>query len=233
MLNNEGKKLSVNKVESRCVVAVCGSMLVLIFSLLLGCGGGGDGGGGASYNCGDNNKEVIACIGDSITGEVNNGVPPYPSVLASLLPGKTIVNEGVGGEGSDGGAARIDGILGYYHPCYMLILYGANDVLHAYHLDASISNLRYILQTCKLHGTIPIIATLTPMAYRYTFFQPTVERYSAAIRTLAAEESVQLVDLAHEFQGSAEQLISIEDGLHPNAAGVNVMAMAFYEKVKP
>lgn len=208
-----------------CLVA----LLFACLAVVVGCN---DSDSGASYDCGNNDKGVIACMGDSITGEVNNGVPPYPSVLATLIPSKTIVNQGLGGEHSSGGAARVNGVLSRYHPCYLLVLYGANDILHFYDLNYTISNLRYILQTAKNNGTIPIIATLTPMIYSHAVFQGSVDQLNVMIRQMASEEKVQLVDLANEFRGSEDQLISF-DGLHPNANGVSVVAMAFYEKVKP
>lgn len=58
-------------------------------------------------NLNDNNK--VYCIGDSLTmgaGSLNN---PYPSMLQALIPDYSVVNYGIGGEGSETICARMCG----------------------------------------------------------------------------------------------------------------------------
>ncbi len=42
-------------------------------------------------------SERVCALGDSITGDINYGVAPYPPRLAGML-GQTVINEGNGGE---------------------------------------------------------------------------------------------------------------------------------------
>jgi len=199
-------------------------------SALTGCDSGGDGDDSGDQDCGENNKAVVACLGDSITGDVNDGVPPYPSQLAAMRPNMTIINEGSGGETSGGGASRINGVLSRDKPCYINILYGANDVIHGRSVGSVIDNLRYIVQSAKANQTVPILATCLPMAWSHGAFNSGVVNLNNSIRALADEEGVALVDLYGEFSGREAELL-LSDGLHPNAAGTVVIAVAFSEKI--
>ncbi|MFN2351751.1 MAG: SGNH/GDSL hydrolase family protein [Kiritimatiellia bacterium] len=192
-----------------------------------------DGGGGSRHNhdaidFGNNNRDIYVAFGDSITGDYNFGVTPYPPRLASML-GKTVINEGRGGETSSGGAGRVRSVLSRHKPGYLLILYGINDLLHGNSADGIIDNLRHIIRTAKGNKTVPVIATLTPVTGRYHLWSSGVDSLNDRIRDLARQEDAWLVDLANEFNYN-ERYMSI-DGLHPNEDGCQLMAMAFYDEV--
>ncbi len=143
-------------------------------------------------DAGGNNINVIVCLGDSIT---DTG---YPSDL-SKLTGLTAYEEGVRGERSAGGAARIDGVLSGYKPAYICILYGANDVIN--HLPSSTvtGNLEAMVIAARANGTIPILATLTPMFGTRESYAEEARATSAAIRDLASRLGVALADLEKAF----------------------------------
>ncbi len=222
--------------NKRLMMAVCGlGLAVGLTGWMTGCGGsdGGDDGGGGGSACADTcNKVTVACMGDSITGDVNNGVPPYPSVLVGMMPQNTIVNQGRGGEESSGGARRVNNVLSRYNPCSLCILYGANDLMHFVAKGTTMDNLRYMVRAAKGRGTVPLVATLTPMLYStHWIFQGGADALNVMIREMASQEGAILVDLAAEFKGSETELMSA-DGVHPNAAGVQVMAVAFFEALQ-
>ncbi len=201
--------------------------------LLLGGAGCESSGGGskhdkASVDFGDNDPNVYVALGDSITGDINYGVAPYPPRLAGML-GQTVINEGNGGETSGGGAGRVNSVLARHKPGYLLILYGANDLLHGRDQATTIGNLRYIIQAAKNNKTVPVISTLTPMTGNYDLWDSGEQRLSNAIRNLANEEGAWLVDAAAEFNHDPGYM-SI-DGLHPNDAGCQLLAHAFYDEV--
>lgn len=177
----------------------------------------------------DRPGNVYVCMGDSVTADANYpGVAPYPSALAGMVQG-TVVNEGRGGETSLGGAGRVRGVLEKHRPTHLLILYGANDVLFSRSPDFIIENLRIMIRAAKDSGAVPLIATLTPMSGDHAIFQGSVEALNARIRALADEEGARLVNLAGEFRGSESE--RFPDGLHPDADGVVIIAMAFKEKI--
>lgn len=198
--------------------------LPCLTTLLGGCEGGG-GGGGAAHDFGDNDPNVIACLGDSITeGYLVATADSYPSQLAAIT-GKTVYNRGVGGTRSSYGVSIVGTVLDRYNPGYLLILYGVNDLIHGASQPATITNLRTMIQAAKANSTVPIVATLTPTYGSHAWVADDVIALNGQIRTMAAEEGVDVADLEAAF-GSDESLI-LADGLHPNASGARVIAQTF------
>lgn len=207
----------------RALVCVWAGALV---GFLCGCE---DDGGGSSHDFGDNNPDLYVAMGDSITGDYNGGVEPYPPRLAGLL-GKRVVNEGSGGATSGDGAGRVNGVLSGHKPGYLLILYGANDVIRSYGTQGIVDNLRSMIQAAKNNKTVPAIATLTPMTGSHSLWNGSVQNLNTWIRMLASQEDAELVDLEKEFGDGSGFMQS--DGLHPNDSGCQLIALAFYDKVK-
>lgn len=143
-------------------------------------------------DAGGNNTNVIVCLGDSIT---DTG---YPADLAKLT-GMTAYEEGIRGERSSGGASRIDGVLAGYKPAYICILYGANDVLNHLPPATVTGNLEAMVIAAQANGTIPILATLTPMFGPREAYAADARATSAAIRELAGRLGVPLADLEKAF----------------------------------
>lgn len=196
--------------------------LALGASLFAGCEGGD---GGSSHDFGDNDPNVVVCMGDSITeGYLVAAADSYPAQLAGII-GKTVHNRGVGGARSSYGASTIDGVLSRYKPGYVLILFGANDVIHGGDQDEVISNLRGMVQRAKDNKTVPVIGTLTPMYAGHSTFNSGAIGLSVRIRAMAAEEGVDVADLEAAF--GADESLLLSDGLHPNAASAKVIAETF------
>jgi lysophospholipase L1-like esterase len=187
-----------------------------------------------THDFGANDPNLIVAMGDSITVAINN-VRPYPDMLASLL-GTTVVNEGESGEHAYEGIQRVNGVLAQYRPGFLLILYGANDILHFRPADEIAENLRGMILAARAAQTIPIIATMTPMARTRGIFNGPVMDANHFIRAMAAEEGVLVVDLEIVFDGfdnDADPFVMEEDdllqfdGLHPNETGNWEIALAF------
>lgn len=200
----------------------CGLLSAVMVTGLVGCDGGDDGND-------DKPENVYLCIGDSITGDENYpGVAPYPTHLQNRVQGR-VVNKGNGGETSLSGAGRIRGLIDSENPSHVLILYGANDILRGWNTEFSIENLRIIVQSAKNANVKPLLATLTPMSGSRAIFKSSIDRLNERIRSLASEEGASLVDLAREFSGSEDE--RFPDGIHPDASGASIIAMAFSEKL--
>ncbi len=198
--------------------------MALCVAFFSGCEPGGGGGGslGDGHDFGSNDPNLYAAIGDSITAGDSFG--SYPAILSGLI-GKPVANEGVPGSTAGDGAARVGGILNSLKPGYLLILYGANDVIHGHDDAATIANLQRIIQSAKNNQTIPVIATLTPMDYSHVIFNGGVQSLNNAIRNLASQEGITLVDLESAFGSTPIYLQS--DGLHPNDSGYALIAQEF------
>ena len=188
---------------------------------LLGCEGGGGGDPFADFDFGPNNKNVCLALGDSIT--VGDSYIPK---LAGMLQ-KTIVNRAISGSETSVGVDLVHPGLDSTQAGFLTILYGVNDLIMGYSESGAIANLRYMVQAAKDNKTVPIIATLTPVTGSYIGLVSGIQRLNAAIRQLAAEEDVTLVDLEEALDWDPAYLLP--DGLHPNAAGNDVIAAAFYD----
>ncbi len=190
-----------------------------------------------THDFGANNPDLVVVMGDSITYGID--VTPYPRMMADLLA-LPVVNEGISGEHAYEGLRRVGGVLGLYKPGYLLILYGANDLLHARGADDIAEDLRAMVLAARAAKTIPIVATLTPMARARGVFDEHTKSINHFIRAMAAEENVTVVDLEVVFNGydndenpfvmEADDLLQW-DGLHPNETGNWEIALAFADAV--
>lgn len=193
--------------------------------MLAGCDDGDGGGGGGSGDIGDNNPNVVVCLGDSITEGGDSGGAPFPSRLA-VMTGKTVINEGTGGQRASGGASRAASVLNRHKPAVMTILYGANDLIQGDSPEGVIASLSSIINACRANQTEPVLATLTPMVEGHALWAGGVMTLNDMIRDLASSAGVRLVDLERKF-GSDPVMLLMPDGLHPNDAGNQVIADAF------
>lgn len=200
---------------------------ILLFSVfgfcISGCEGGSDGG---SADVGDNDPELIACVGDSITQGYRCEGAPYPSYLASMT-GKRTMNYGVGGQTASYGASIIGSVLAN-KPGYVCILFGANDTIGNNESQFK-EALRAIVVACKNNQSIPIIGTCTPMYDGHAIFNNGSARMAQLAREVAKEEGVKLADTRKAF-GNDESLIN-DDGLHMTAAGSELIAKTFAGKI--
>lgn len=198
---------------------------ILAAAFLAGCND--DSGGssaGSGHDFGANDPNLYVAIGDSVTEGTETSGPSYPEILSGMI-GKTVINEGMGGELSSGGAARIGGILEQHKPGYMLIMYGINDVVHVGSDSWTISNLSAIIGACKANGTVPVLATIPPLYKGGDYFDPRHTELNEDIRNLARSEDVALADVEAEFDNDPSLFIA--DGRHPNDDGTRIIAATF------
>lgn len=199
-------------------------------TLFTACGGGGGGGDPyKNFDFGDNDRNKVVALGDSVTrgGSCEGEGASYPSRIAGIT-GLSVINAGVNGEQTGGAANRTGSLLNRYKPGFLLILTGHNDAIFDRDYNDVIGNLRRIIQTAKGNKTVPIIATLLPIGAPRVFATGAAQDYNVGIRQLAKEEGVKLVDLEKEFGSSGESQC---DGLHPNDQGMAIIAAAFSDKL--
>lgn len=205
---------------------VLGVIVVAVMASLTGCEllGGGGGGGGGVGDIGDNNPNLYVALGDSTTDGNNGGGAPFPPRVAAMT-GKTVENHAQQNEYSGGGASKVGGILASEKPAAVMFLLGAVDIINGVGNDAIIGNLRSIIDQCKANKTVPVMATLQPMIYSHARFNGAVKDLNAKIRDLASQEGARLVDLESAFGDGSAYIL--DDGLHPNEAGNQLMADKF------
>jgi acyl-CoA thioesterase-1 len=190
---------------------------------------GSDGDGSSQQDFGDNDPGRVVALGDSITeGRCVPAGPPYPDRVAELS-GKQVVNQGICGERSAGGASRIGSVLNRYKPGYIFIFYGANDAIFALSPESVINNLRNMCNAAIANKTVPILATCLPMYDSHAFANGTVLSYNPLIRELGKELGVKVVDLEKEY-GATRDFLQ-RDGLHPSDSGNQVIALALNDRI--
>jgi lysophospholipase L1-like esterase len=203
-------------------------MMACFVGIVTGCellgGGGGGGGGGGLGDIGDNNPSLYVALGDSTTDGNNGGGAPYPPRLAAIT-GKTVNNMAAQNEYSSGGASKVGAVLASQKPAAVLFQLGAVDLINGHSVDSIIGNLRSIIQQCKANKTIPVVATLQPMIGPHSRWSRVTKDLNNQIRSLASSEGARLADVEAKF-GDGTNLI-LDDGLHPNEEGNQVMAQAF------
>ncbi len=175
-------------------------------------------------------KNVVLCLGDSITRGIRCEGLPYPTRLAKLS-GRKVVNYGNGGKTSAYGAGIAKRALIAEGPGTVCILFGANDaVQNAYHLDVK-ENLRHIIRLCRQYAATPVIATPTPQIWDHAQYNANVKLLAADVRALGREEHVAVVDLNMAF-GNGKRYINPLDGLHLSDAGGDLIANMFYKAIR-
>lgn len=212
----------------RTAILVAAFCVALSFSA---CNGGG--GGGSKYDdfdFGDNDRNKVVALGDSITSGFvcDDETESYPSRIAGIT-GLTVINAGRSGEQSSSAAGRAGRVLDQNKPGFLLIFTGHNDAIFDRSFDGVMNNIRSIIQSARNRKVVPIVATLVPIGAPRTFATGPAQDYSEGIRNLAKELDVPLVDIEREFGDDAESLQC--DGLHPNDAGSAIIAAAFSDRL--
>ena len=194
------------------------TFLCLALMLLAACGSGS-----APTAPGPSSlRHRIVVLGDSLAvspSPSQNFVTELQARLDSSQPGWTMTNEGVVGDTTAGGVARLDRVLTADTAILVLEL-GANDGLQGLPVAAIEANLGTMIERTQARGirvllcgmeTLPFNGFDYALAFRGVF--PRVAgRYQVALVPFL----LQGVALVPDLNGP--------DGVHPNAAGARVVA---------
>jgi lysophospholipase L1-like esterase len=205
-------------VSVMAIASMCG--------FLVGCGAGD--GGLENSNPGNNDVNVVVAFGDSITQGSECPCVPYPARLSGLI-GKTVFNTGIGGSKATSSIGRTQDAINKYHPGFMLILYGINDIIHGGNVANIIGALSQMVAICKQNNVVPVLATYPIPTEGHWLFSGGTTTLNNNIRALAAAQGIKCVDLEPEFMGDngPDFTLYMPDGLHPNDAGTQIMALSF------
>jgi acyl-CoA thioesterase-1 len=165
----------------------------------------------------------LAVLGDSLTA--GYGVAPgegFPARLEQALQARgvdcAVVDAGVSGDTSAGGAARIDWVLAD-QPTHLLVELGGNDALRALPVDQLEANLDQIIRTAKERDVEVMLAgMLAPPNLGRAYGDAFKEVYL----DLARAHDIPLYPFFLDGIVLQEGLMQ-PDGIHPNARGVEVI----------
>jgi lysophospholipase L1-like esterase len=156
-----------------------------------------------------------------------------------------VTDEGISGETSAQGAARIAGTIGGGLYQVLLLMEGANDIPGGtLSIPPAANNMQSMIRTAKAAGLAVFLATLPPenpaACMGSASFPGCIARnggaafvvpYNNALKVIAAAESVTLVDVYQAFNGDVTTLIDF-DGLHPTPQGYQVIADTFFKSIQ-
>ena len=207
---------------------------VFLIGLLAGCGDDGDS-SLTNSNPGINDLNVVVAFGDSITQGSECACVPYPARLSGLI-GKVVYNTGVGGSNASANVGRTQQAIDKYHPAFMIILYGVNDVIHGDATGGIAAALAQMVFICKQNNVVPVLMTYPRPILGHNLFAGGTVSLNRSIRALASAEGIRCVDLEREFSAGPDPIypewpmtdatLMGPDGLHPNDAGTQVIALS-------
>lgn len=165
----------------------------------------------------------ILAFGDSLVA--GYGLPRgagLPGQLQKALRAKgwpvTVINAGVSGDTTAGGLARLAWSLAD-KPDIVIVALGANDMLRGVDPADSRANLDEMLQTLKRRG-LPVL--LAGMYAQRNLGPEYREAFEAIYPQLAEKHDVALMPFLLE-DVAMQPALNQADGIHPNAAGVDVI----------
>ncbi len=165
----------------------------------------------------------ITFLGDSLTA--GYGLPQaesWPAEMAAKLAAEgydcAVVNAGLSGDTTAGGLARLDWVLAE-EPSHVVVALGANDGLRAVPVEEMKANLAAILARLREANVATLLAGMRAPP---NLGEDYAERFEAAFRDLAARFDVAFYPFLLKAVAARPEL-NQPDGIHPNAAGVEVM----------
>jgi acyl-CoA thioesterase-1 len=167
--------------------------------------------------------DVVLAFGDSITYGVGaaSGGETYPEVLAELI-GRPVVRDGVPGEVTAEGLARLPASLEEYRPKLLLLCLGGNDMLRDVDGDTTEANLREMVELARSRG-VAVVLIAVP--------QPRLIGGAAELYRRVADE----LDVPLEDEVLVEVLRDNRyksDMIHPNAQGYRRLAQALADLLR-
>lgn len=167
---------------------------------------------------------IVTVLGDSITA--GYGLPAHDALPAKLerrlvasVPGVRVRGAGVSGDTSAGGAARVDFSV-QSDTAICVVALGGNDLLQGLDPNQTRANLDRIITRLKARRIGVVLVGLTaPTAIGRSYARD----FDAVFTGLARKHGVPLY--ANLLDGVAgNRSLNQRDGIHPNAAGVDIIA---------
>jgi lysophospholipase L1-like esterase len=218
------------------------SLLACLLTFLLGFGGG------VAHAQGVEPVTRVACVGDSITEGTANAdyaINSWPEILGRMLEARFPGTYECGNFGRSGATLLKGGRKSYwgqdvyqkgleFAPQVVLINLGTNDATTATwgkHGGDFERDYRELIEVYRGLETRPriLLSNLTPMYEphpRVKECEPNRVVIEGIIDKLAAEYELDVIDFKAPMLGKTKLL---PDGLHPNTAGNELMAMAAFE----
>ncbi|WP_285906343.1 arylesterase [Pseudodesulfovibrio pelocollis] len=174
----------------------------------------------------------IACFGDSLTeGYGLHSDEALPAVLERLLgeggvPARCL-NFGVSGDTAGDGLARIRQVLAA-RPDAAVVAFGANDCFMGEPVETVRATLAAIIETLRARAIPVLLAGISATLAQDDEYR---DAFETIFPSLAEQYGLDLFpDILAPYFGNSD--LTLLDGLHPSAAGVEAMARAMLPRVE-
>jgi len=178
-------------------------------------------------------ERVIVALGDSLTAGLGVAADEaYPARLEARLAreGYTyrVVNAGVSGDTTAGGLRRVDWVL-RAKPEIVIVALGANDGLRAQSPQAMRENLAAIVRRLQAAGARVLLAGMRlPPNYGAEY----TKEFQAVFPEVARSTGVTFMPFLLDGV-AADPRLNQPDGIHPTAAGQQVIADRLWPYLRP
>jgi acyl-CoA thioesterase-1 len=130
-----------------------------------------------------------------------------------------VVNASIGGETTEGGAARIESALATFSPALVILELGGNDGLRGFPPERIKGNLEKIVDLGSASGSAVILLGIRiPPSYGQRY----IEMFDNVFREVAEENNVPWIEFFMEGIALDETLMQ-DDGIHPNATAQPIL----------
>jgi acyl-CoA thioesterase-1 len=178
----------------------------------------------------EDRRPVIVTFGDSLTAGVAGR--SYPADLQDLLSehgyAYRVDNQGVSGDTTTDGLARIDNVIAE-HPALVILEFGGNDGLRGIPVDATKRNLQEMIVPLKVAKIPTVLLGITlPPNYGPDYVKP----FTAIFPELAKQYQLKLMPflLLNVYQHPE---MMQPDGIHPNGEGNKIVARDVFHLIQP
>lgn len=199
-------------------------------------------------------KKTIIAFGDSTTAK-RGRLEIYSNILTKELEkaeiNANVINAGIPGNTTMAARKRFEKDVLRKKPDLVIIQFGINDAAvdvwkkatkSRVSLETYTNNLLYFIKTLRLNDSKIILMTPNALAWTPKLkeiygkppyspknskgFNVTMRPYVEAVRKIAKEEKVELVDIFGYFDSQKEEYLNqlLLDGMHPNAKGHRIVA---------
>ena len=181
----------------------------------------------------DPDLPVILAFGDSLTaGHGVDTEESYPAQLRAELDRRgysyRVVNQGIDGDTTSGGIARLRGALDLA-PQLVILELGGNDGLRGIPIGVARANLATMIEAFKEIGTRVVLAGLTlPRNYGPDY----IRDFEDMFVELADEYGVDRIPFFLEDVAGVRSL-NLPDGIHPTGEGYTIVVKNVLETIEP
>jgi acyl-CoA thioesterase-1 len=197
-------------------------MRSLLLAVLLACSGTGFA------------AQTILVYGDSLSAAYGisqdaGWVNMLGGRLKQMHSDYTVVNASITGETSEGGAARIEGVLKETRPAIVVLALGANDGLRGWRVERTKANLASVIRAAKREkARVLLVGMRMPPNYgpQYT------EGFSRTFADLAREQRVPLVPFLLEGIALDRDMFQ-DDNFHPNERAQGALLDNVWRGLRP